>query len=370
MCGGPPCKDFSDLAVDRRYICRRRHTVRRNIKELNGLHDYPQVTRDDVLAAAERIAGAVERTPLIEARIRRASASGSNASACRPAASFKLRGATNRLMQLDEAERATGRGRFLVGQSRPGRGDCRQAAGHRGDHRHAGRAPAVKVEGRGPRAPRSSSTTAAPRAARRSPRASPPRSGAVVVPSFDDPHIVAGQGTVGSRSCDQLAEAGAPPPAQILVHCGGGGLGAGIALACPEAGSSSSSRKAGTTCAGRSSGEIVPVGPMRRRRCATRCRPRASRRSPSASCGPRGAGLAVSEAEVAEAVRWAWREHRLVVEPGGAARSPHSGRQGRDRAGDGGRCCQAGMSIRRFTRGWSARQRRRCDIRRARHGRG
>jgi threonine dehydratase len=56
-----------------------------------------------------------------------------------------------------------------------------------------------------------------------------------VVPSFDDPHIVAGQGTVGLEILDQLKEAGASPPAQIIVNCGGGGLSAGIALACPDA---------------------------------------------------------------------------------------------------------------------------------------
>ena len=59
---------------------------------------------------------------------------------------------------------------------------------------------------------------------------------------------------------------------------------------------------------------------MRRRRCATRCRRRGSRRSPSASCkARRRTRLAVSEEEVGAAVRWAWDEHRLVVEPGGAA---------------------------------------------------
>ena len=59
--------------------------------------------------------------------------------------------------------------------------------------------------------------------------------GAIVVPSFDDPHIVAGQGTAGLEIADQLAEAGAGPPARIVIPCGGGGLAAGIALACPDA---------------------------------------------------------------------------------------------------------------------------------------
>ena len=48
--------------------------------------------------------------------------------------------------------------------------------------------------------------------------------GAIVVPSFDDPDIVAGQGTAGLEIADQLAEAGAGAPARIVIPCGGGGL--------------------------------------------------------------------------------------------------------------------------------------------------
>ncbi len=49
--------------------------------------------------------------------------------------------------------------------------------------------------------------------------------GATLVPPFDDPHIVAGQGTVGLEILDQMPE----PPAMILVPIGGGGLIAGVA---------------------------------------------------------------------------------------------------------------------------------------------
>jgi threonine dehydratase len=56
-------------------------------------------------------------------------------------------------------------------------------------------------------------------------------SGATVVPSFDDPDIVAGQGTVGIEILEQMPES----PRRIIVPCGGGGLASGIALACPDA---------------------------------------------------------------------------------------------------------------------------------------
>ena len=66
-------------------------------------------------------------------------------------------------------------------------------------------------------------------------------------------------------------------------------------------------------------GEIIPVGPILHQLCAMRCRPRAFRRSPSRFCESAGANaVAVSEDEVREAMRFAWREHQLTVEPGGA----------------------------------------------------
>src|SRR5690242_2346811 len=56
-------------------------------------------------------------------------------------------------------------------------------------------------------------------------------SGAIVVPSFDDPAIVAGQGTVGLEMVEQLGH----EPRRLIVPCGGGGLASGIALAVPAA---------------------------------------------------------------------------------------------------------------------------------------
>src|SRR5206468_11493665 len=55
--------------------------------------------------------------------------------------------------------------------------------------------------------------------------------GATVVPSFDDPAIIVGQGTAGLEIIEQLGHS----PARIVIPCGGGGLAAGIALAAPKA---------------------------------------------------------------------------------------------------------------------------------------
>ena len=54
--------------------------------------------------------------------------------------------------------------------------------------------------------------------------------GLTLIPPFDHPEVIAGQGTVGLEIAAQAAEAGVAA-ADVLVCCGGGGLGAGVALA-------------------------------------------------------------------------------------------------------------------------------------------
>src|SRR5438874_157868 len=66
--------------------------------------------------------------------------------------------------------------------------------------------------------------------------------GAELVPPYDHPAIITGQGTVGLEMLAQAATArgdippDAPPLDVIIAPCGGGGLLSGIALACHETG--------------------------------------------------------------------------------------------------------------------------------------
>ncbi len=283
------------------------------------MRQYPQVTRDDVLAAAERISGAVEKTPLIEAEI------GGyrvwlKCECQQTGGSFKLRGATNRLMQLSDEERARGVVAFSSGNHAQG---VAIAASHLGISAiivMPADAPRLKIEGTRAqgaeiiffdRATERREEIAARIAAEK---------GSVVVPSYDDPHIVAGQGTVGLEIAEQLTEAGAPPAAKILVNCGGGGLTSGIVLACPDA-EVIPVEPEGWDDMRRSLelGEIVPVGPNPP---PTLCDAIQTLKVSPITFGilkRRGArGLAVSEVETRAAVCWAWNEHRLVVEPGAA----------------------------------------------------
>jgi threonine dehydratase len=271
------------------------------------------------LQAVQRVRGAVERTPLIEAEIR-GSRVWLKCECLQTGGSFKLRGATNRLKLLNDGERKRGVVAFSSGNHAQGVAIAAKRLGIPAIIVMPADAPQLKIEGTRAqgaeiiffdRATESRERIAAQIAAEK---------GLVVVPSYDDPHIVAGQGTVGVEILDQLEEAGAPPPAKILVNCGGGGLSAGIALACPDA-RIFTVEPEGWDDMARSLelGEIVPVGPNPP---PTLCDAiQTLRVSPItfAILQSRGAsGLSVSEEETIGAVRWAWREHGLVVEPGAA----------------------------------------------------
>jgi len=279
----------------------------------------PQVTHDDVSAAATRIRGAIERTPLIEARIR-GSRVWLKCECLQTGGSFKLRGATNRLMLLGDEERERGVVAFSSGNHAQGVAIAAKRLGIPAIIVMPSDAPRLKIDGTRAqgaeivcfdRATENREEIAAGIAAEK---------GSVVVPSYDDPHIVAGQGSSGIEILDQLAEAGVPAPAQILVNCGGGGLSSGIALACPDA-AIVTVEPEGWDDMRRSLelGEIVPVEPGAP---PTLCDALQTLRVSPITFGilkARGArGLAVSEDETAAAVRWAWQELGLVVEPGGA----------------------------------------------------
>ena len=268
-----------------------------------------------MLDAAVRIHGLVERTPLIESEV------GGvriwlKCECLQTGGAFKLRGATNRLLQLSPEERERGVVAFSSGNHARGVAIAARRLGIRAVIVMPADAPQVKVEGtRGEGAEiifydrrTESRETIAARIAE--------TSGATVVPSFDDPAIVAGQGMVGLEIVEQLGR----PPARIVIPCGGGGLASGIALAVPEAeivivepdGWDDMARSLAT-------GEIVPVAPGAPDTfCDALQTPRVSPITFGILSGRDARALAVSDAEAGEGVRFAFEKHALIVEPGGA----------------------------------------------------
>jgi threonine dehydratase len=140
--------------------------------------------------------------------------------------------------------------------------------------------------------------------------------GATVVPSFDDPMIVAGQGTLGLEIIEQL---GREPP-RIVVPVGGGGLASGIALAVPGA-EIVGVEPEGWDDMARSLelGEIVPVpADAPNTFCDAIMTPKVSPITLRILLDRQEKAISVSDGEAAEAIRFAWRRLQLTVEPGGA----------------------------------------------------
>jgi threonine dehydratase len=273
------------------------------------------VTRSDVIDAGTRIAASVERTPLIESEV-----AGRKiwlkCECLQTGGAFKLRGASNRLLQLSDEERARGVVAFSSGNHARGVAIAAKRLGIRAIIVMPSDAPAVKVDGTRSEGAeiifydryRESREAIAARIS--------DESGATVVPSFDDVHIVAGQGTVGLEILEQMPEA----PKRIVVPCGGGGLASGIALACPDVEIAIVEPEGWDDMLRSLEGEeIVPVSAdAPPTLCDALQTPRVSPIT-FEILRQRGArALAASEQSVRNAVRWAWDHHQLVVEPGGA----------------------------------------------------
>jgi len=194
-----------------------------------------EVTLADVRAAAVRLHGIAVRTPLLafgppadDPEAPRAWLKPEN---LQPIGAFKIRGAYNALSQLSAAERAAGVVSHSSGNHAQGIARAARLLGIRSIIVMPEDASAVKVAGvraDGAEIEFVSSDNEA-RIARAEELAE--RDGMVLVPSFDDARIVAGQGSVGLEIVEQLAEIGADRPLTVLVPVGGGGLSAGICVA-------------------------------------------------------------------------------------------------------------------------------------------
>jgi threonine dehydratase len=273
------------------------------------------LSRADVVESARRIQGQIERTPLIESEVGGARV-WLKCECLQTGGAFKLRGATNRLLQLSPEERQRGVVAFSSGNHARGVAIAARRLGIRAVIVMPADAPEVKIEGtRGEgaeivfydRRTESREEIAARIAA---------ETGATVVPSFDDAMIVAGQGTAGLEIVEQLGRS----PSRILIPCGGGGLASGIALAVPEA-EIVIVEPEGWDDMARSleGGEIVSVEPGAPNTfCDAIMTPRVSPITYGVLRDREAKALSVSDDEVADAIRFAWARHGLIVEPGAA----------------------------------------------------
>jgi threonine dehydratase len=146
--------------------------------------------------------------------------------------------------------------------------------------------------------------------------------GAVVVPSYDHDYIIAGQGTVGFEIAQQCREQGITPD-QVLVCCGGGGLVSGSAVALkhfyPDV-SVHTVEPEGFDDTARSlrSGQREHIGDDARSICDALQAHTPGELTFEIMRRMLADGLIVSDEDVRAAMRFAFRNLKLVIEPGGA----------------------------------------------------
>lgn len=196
------------------------------------------VTLDAVRAAASRIGSAAVETPLLEAWLDGPSGSRVwlKCESLQHAGAFKLRGAWNFISSLSEAARADGVVTYSSGNHAQAVAWCAREFGIAATVVMPTDAPEIKRDAvlrMGARVEQVGTTTTERQARAEEIVAG---DGGVMVPPFDDPTIIAGQGTVGLEIESQLAAARERDPtvgplALVVVPIGGGGLLSGVAAA-------------------------------------------------------------------------------------------------------------------------------------------
>jgi threonine dehydratase len=279
----------------------------------------------EVEAAAARLAGIVRRTPLLAGTPLDEAIGGRllfKAECLQRTGSFKLRGAYNRLVQLDDERRRAGVVAFSSGNHAQGVAAAARTLGIRATIVMPSDAPAIKL----------ANTRALGAEVVLYDRFSEDREqiarrlvaerGATLVPAYDDPEVVAGQGTAGLELMQQAAALGLMPD-QVLVPTSGGGLTAGTAIAvrtlAPRAVVYGVEPEAfDDTRRSLAAGTLLKNPPEARSLCD------------ALQSSPPGAltfainrellagVLVVSDAEVETAMARSFRDLKLVVEPGGA----------------------------------------------------
>lgn len=147
--------------------------------------------------------------------------------------------------------------------------------------------------------------------------------GLTLIKPFDEPQVIAGQGTTGLEIARQAAEQGIRD-ADVIVCCGGGGLSAGIALALEVEAPGlrvRTAEPAGFDDAARSlaAGEIRRNAHATGSICDAIVTPQPGDLTFPILRQLAGPGLAITDHEALQAMAHAFNRLKLVAEPGGAA---------------------------------------------------
>jgi threonine dehydratase len=276
--------------------------------------------RAGVLRAAGKIAALLPPTPLLPLTIEGRTV-WCKAEMLQPVGAFKIRGAWHRLTDLTPAQRAGG----VVGVS-----SGNHAQGVAWAAKRLGVAATIVMPADAPRA-KLAATRALGAEVVLYDRATQDRdaiaaalvatSGATLVHAYGDPWIIEGQGTLGIEAAAQLEATIGRMPDRIVACCGGGGLSAGLALACPDAEILIAEPKGwDDVLRSLAADGILPVAdPGHPTDCDALQTPRTFPINFAVLKARVSGGTAVSPAEVRAAMRLVFEALHLVVEPGGAA---------------------------------------------------
>jgi len=283
------------------------------------------ISAADIRSAAALLGGVAVRTPLIEnmdlnERVgRRVLVKFEGA---QHTGSFKFRGAYNRLARIPDDRRGAGVVAWSSGNHAQGVAAAARMLGIKATIVMPSDAPSVKMGNTRrlgaeivayDRARESREEIASRLAAERK---------ATLVPSFDDPLVIAGQGTVGLEIVEQARDLGADIT-QMLVCCGGGGLVAGIATAVKDISPNVDiytvePEEFDDTARSLKSGKREIVPPGARSICDALLTPTPGNLTFEINRRLLSGGICVSDAQVRDAMRFAFDRLKIVVEPGGA----------------------------------------------------
>ena len=279
-------------------------------------------TFDDVTDAARVIKGHAVRTPLIESPALNARLGGRvlmKAENLQVMGAFKFRGAYNRIARLTEAEKARGVVAYSSGNHAQAVAAAARRVGTAAIIVMPADSPAIKVAG----------VRANGGEVRLYDRYTESREaigqeiarerGSVLVPPFDDPFVIAGQGTAGLEILEQADG----PIDQLLSGCSGGGLIAGLNLVFEA--KSPDTRVIGVepalyddTARSLAAGERIGVDPTGKSICDALMTPIPGELTFPINQRRLERAVSVTDEEVAAAVAYAFKNLKLVVEPGGA----------------------------------------------------
>jgi len=285
----------------------------------------PPPTIADIVAAAERLKGRAVRTPLLrndildEATDARVFLKPEN---LQKTGSFKFRGAFNAISSLSEAERRAGVVACSSGNHAQGVAEAARLLGVKATIVMPADAPSIKIE----RTCRSGAEIVTYDRASEDRDAIAgeicQRTGAAFIHPYDNSRVIAGQGTCGLEIAEDMAASGLTCD-RLLVCTGGGGLTAGVSLAIHDrfpGAKIHTVEPEGFDDYRRSleAGSRVANDRLTGSACDALMSPMPGELSFAINRDHIDSGLAVSDEAAFEAMRFAFNELKLVVEPGGA----------------------------------------------------